>query len=69
MMFNEPSHRNVAGLGAGLMLRKVTENGVEKIKATLYGRGVSMGYTIPDQQPTTIDRYSLPYGEYTLIKQ
>jgi len=68
MSFNEPSRREIAGLSAGLMLRRITESdGVQKIIAILYTRSVSFGFTY-DGTPSTIDSYSVPIGEYVLTK-
>jgi hypothetical protein len=67
MGFDEPTRRNVDGLSAGLMLRRITENGVAKIIAILYNRSPSQGL-LSDGTPTDIEAYSIPYGTYTLTK-
>lgn len=68
MNFNEPSRELVSGLSAGLILRRITENGVAKIVAILYKESASNG-TLTDGTPTDIEAYSVPYGTYVLVKQ
>jgi hypothetical protein len=68
MFFNEPSRREIVGLTGGLMLKQVTENGVVKIKAIIYARSPSLGFTV-DDIPTSINSYTVPFGEYLLVKQ
>ena len=68
MFFNEPSRREIVGLTGGLMLKQVTENGVVKIKAIIYARSPSLGFTV-DDTPTSINSYTVPFGEYLLVKQ
>jgi hypothetical protein len=67
MHFDEPTRRNVDGLSAGLMLRRITENGVAKIVAIFYNRSASHGL-LSDGTPTDIEDYSIPYGTYVFTK-
>ncbi len=64
----EPNTRNVSGLEAKIIFRKVIENGVEKLITNFYQESPSRGI-LNDGSPTTIDENTVPYGEYILIKQ
>ena len=64
----EPNTRNVSGLEAKIIFRKIIESGVEKLKANFYLVHSSYG-SLDDGTPTTIDSHTVPYGEYILIKQ
>ncbi|MNE18221.1 hypothetical protein D3C80_1112430 [compost metagenome] len=66
--YNEPSRRNIEGLSSHMVFRRFSENGVTKLKIWFYAYGWTYG-TTTDGQPTDIDRYLLPYGEYVLTKQ
>lgn len=68
MSFNEPSRKNVQGLSADFIIRKRVENGVEKLYAQL--KCMSSGYGfLYDNSPTTLDAFTLPCGEYVLVRQ
>ena len=64
----EPLTRNVSGLEAKIIFRKIIENGVEKLIAKYYLYSLSRGI-LNDGTPTTIEIHTVPYGEYTLIKE
>lgn len=69
MYFNEPANDDF-GLRAALILRRVFENGVEKIIAQLehISSASNENKANPDL-PSTFRDFSVPYGFYTLIKQ
>jgi hypothetical protein len=67
--FNEPSRRDVAGLYSKMIIRKYTESGQEKLKIWFYQVAPSYGFLKNGITPTSITSYSLPYGEYTVIKE
>jgi hypothetical protein len=66
--FNEPTRRNVTGLDARMVFRKFVENGITKLKVWFYMVSPSYGH-LDDETPTNIETYSIPFGEYILIKQ
>lgn len=66
--FNEPTRRNIESLDSQMIFRRFVENGTVKLKVWFVKIAGTTGYTT-DGQPTTITDYSLPYGEYILIKQ
>ncbi|MBM6498045.1 DUF6705 family protein [Flavobacterium macrobrachii] len=69
MSFDEPANDD-SGLKAALILRKVVENGVEKIIAQLEHIKAHNGRSKEDiYSPSTFRDFSVPYGFYTLIKQ
>ena len=69
MRFDEPSNDDMS-LSAGFVIRRVIENGVEKLKVQFYHKSAKSGRKKGDiSQPSTFTGFSLPYGEYTLIKQ
>ena len=51
-----------------MVFRRVIEGGIEKLKVRFYLATLSLGYK-KDGTTTTIESHTLPYGEYTLIKQ
>jgi hypothetical protein len=69
MDFDEPGNDDF-GLDAGFVIRRVVENGIEKLKVQFYHKNARSGrkkgaFT----QSSTFTAFSLPYGEYTLVKQ
>lgn len=67
--FDEPANNDFS-LDAGFVIRRVIESGVEKLKVQFYNKSTSSGRSKIDfTQPSTFTNFSLPYGEYTLIKQ
>lgn len=69
MQFNEPSRRHITGFSNDFLLRRFFENGTEKLKIWFVCRDNGIYRTKDDFNLTNITRFSLPYGEYTLIKQ
>lgn len=66
--FDEPANDDM-GLAAGFVIRRVIENGVEKLKVQYYNVATAFGRKKGDfTQPSTFTNFSLPYGEYTLLK-
>jgi hypothetical protein len=69
MRFDEPANDDMS-LTAGFVIRRVIENGVEKLKVQFYHKSAKSGRKKGDiSQPSTFSGFSLPYGDYTLIKQ
>ncbi len=68
LTYNEPLTRNDISLSADMILRPITENGIQKIKLLFYLRSLSLGMHV-DGTPTNIEQHSIPYGEYILTKQ
>lgn len=67
--FDEPANDDF-GLDAGFVIRRVFENGVEKLKVQFYHKNAPSGRKKGDiTQTSTFTEFSLPYGDYTLIKQ
>lgn len=64
MQFKDPT-REITGLGAKLILRRITQNGVPKIKANLIRDGFVM--TESGQEPQ-YHEFTVPFGEYVLTK-
>lgn len=67
MSLNEPSRRNLGGLSNDFIIRRFSENGIEKIKVWFVKTGLTKAYN--DYGDTNIENYSLPYGTYVLTKQ
>jgi len=65
LMFNDPI-RNAPGLGGRITLRRIDENGVQKIQLFLQQTG-SVIYL--DETPVTYTRFHVPWGSYVLVKQ
>jgi hypothetical protein len=67
--FDEPANDDFS-LDAGFVIRRVVENGIEKIKVQFVHETASSGRKKGNftESSTFID-FSLPYGDYTLIKQ
>jgi hypothetical protein len=69
MFFNEPANDD-AMLWAKFVMRRVIENGVEKIKVQFVTDSSASGRKKGDfTAPSTFTNFSLPYGDYTLVKQ
>lgn len=67
--FDEPANDDFS-LDAGFVIRRVVENGIEKLKVQFYNKSPKSGRKKGNftESSTFID-FSLPYGDYTLIKQ
>ncbi|RBA28609.1 DUF6705 family protein [Flavobacterium tibetense] len=69
MHFDEPANDDNM-LSAGFVIRRVIENGVEKLKVQFINKSSKSGRSKADfYVPSTFTNFSLPYGDYTLIKQ
>lgn len=69
MHFDEPTNDDIM-LSAGFVIRRVVENGIEKLKVQFFNKSPVGGHSKTDfNVPSTFTNFSLPYGEYTLIKQ
>jgi hypothetical protein len=66
---SEPSIRHVRGLAHRFVLRAFTENGLQKLKVWFVNEAMSGLIFDQDGNLTNITTFSLPYGEYTLVKQ
>lgn len=68
MMFDEPANDDVTLLGAFVM-RKVVENGVEKIKVQFQMLELANNVNKANWDlPSTARKHTIPYGDYTLVK-
>ncbi|RXR33518.1 hypothetical protein EQG68_04625 [Flavobacterium piscinae] len=67
MSYNEPTNDD-AGLEAAFVMHRADENGVEKIKIqyieTIGAYGIK-----PDGSPSITTNFTIPYGDYILIKE
>jgi hypothetical protein len=69
MKFDEPANDDSL-LGADFVIRKVIENGVEKLKVQFVKISAASGASKANfSLPSTFRNFSLPYGNYTLIKE
>jgi len=69
MNFDEPANDDI-GLRAHFAMRRVVENGVEKIKVQFVKISAAIDANKLDYNaPSTFRNFTLPYGNYTLIKQ
>ena len=67
--FDEPANDDF-GLDAGFVIRRVVESGVEKLKVQFFHESAPSGRKKGNfTESSTFTEFSLPYGEYTLIKQ
>ncbi len=69
MGLNEPSRRNIQGLRNSFILRNFTESGIQKLKVWFVDESMQGMIFDENDHPSTITNFSLPFGEYTLIKQ
>ena len=71
MRFNEPSRRNIwGGISNNFVIRRFMQNEQEKLKVQFVytGNGLESLNTM-DGPPANINSFSVPYGEYILVKQ
>ena len=69
MEFDEPLNDD-AGLSAEFVMRRVIENGLEKLKVQFVSTNAYSDMNKSNfELPSTFRDFSLPYGNYTLIKQ
>ncbi len=68
MFLEEPALRDIS-LGNSFILRAFSENGIQKLKVWFIN-GSGNGVILDENgNPSNITRFTLPFGEYTLIKQ
>jgi hypothetical protein len=70
MVFNlaEPNYNGLGISAPHLVVRKFTENGVNKIKVWFYNES-QISIVDDNGNETTAPPFKLPYGEYILTKQ
>jgi len=68
MKYDEPTN-NDEGLEAYFVMRRVDENGVEKIKIQYLLKNGPSGLQSDFQTPSTTTDFTIPYGDYTLTKE
>jgi hypothetical protein len=69
MEFNEQGNDD-AGIRAILVLRKITENNIEKLQVKLIKMNPAVNMNKNNlSQPSIFRNFTVPYGEYTLVKQ
>jgi hypothetical protein len=69
MNFDEPANDDFL-LSADFVIRRVVENGVEKLKVQFVTGSAASGRKKGDfTSPSFFRNFSLPYDNYTLIKQ
>ncbi|WP_460220514.1 DUF6705 family protein [Psychroserpens sp. MEBiC05023] len=69
---NEPLRRHIGGLSNKLVMRRFFVNGIEKLKLWFKRNDNGIYYNISTVElieDESINGYSLPYGEYILVKQ
>ena len=70
--YNEPEYQNYQGFGSYMVIRKVVENGVEKLKLKFIEQSRE-GFRAINGDINNLEfitaNYKIPFGEYTLIKQ
>jgi len=69
MFFNEPGNDDFL-LSAKFVMRIVVENGIQKLKVQFINDNNACGRKKGDfASPSSFREFSLPYGDYVLIKQ
>ena len=69
MDFDEPANDD-AGLAANFVIRRFVENGVEKLKVQFIMTSGPFGSKKDNfNVPSVARKHTIPYGDYTLIKQ
>lgn len=64
-MFSEPG-REIPGMEQEMIFRRVDEDGVQKLKLVFR---MTSGYYLENGQEPEYTSYTVPFGEYTLVKQ
>lgn len=67
MRFTEPANDDPC-LEGGFAMRIVMENGAEKLKAQFFMKETACGYK-DDGTPSTARYFSVPFGNYTFVKE
>lgn len=68
MSYNEPTNDDVA-LDAAFIMRREDENGIQKIKVQYIKTTSASGLQSDFETPSTTTNFTVPYGDYTLIKE
>jgi hypothetical protein len=68
MSYDEPSNDDVS-LDAYFVMRRVDENGVQKIKIQYMLKSGPLGVQSDFETPSTTTDFIIPYGDYTLTKE
>lgn len=68
MKYNEPTNDDVS-LGAAFVMRRADENGVQKIKVQYVFTEGPSGLQFDFETPSTTTGFTIPYGDYTLVKE
>lgn len=68
MTYNEPSNDDV-GLEATLIMRRVDENGIQKIKIQYILTSGASGLQSDFETPSTTTNFIIPFGDYILVKE
>lgn len=68
MSISEPTFSNIEGLANGFVIRKFEENGEIKLKIWFYSE-IQVQPEDENGNQVNFTGFSLPFGEYTLIKQ
>jgi hypothetical protein len=68
MKYNEPTNDDVS-LGAAFVMRRADENGVQKIKVQYVFTEGPSGVQFDFETPSTTTGFTIPYGDYTLVKE
>ena len=69
LTIQEPALSHLSGLRDKFIMRHYVENGVEKIKLIFPYYGGNIVINDNTQQLSDIDRFTVPYGTYILVKQ
>jgi hypothetical protein len=68
MSYDEPNNDDV-GLRAAFVMRRADEGGVQKIKIQYIKTNTALGVQSDYETPSTTTNFTIPYGDYTLIKE
>jgi hypothetical protein len=69
LIFNEPSRRHLEGERYEFAIRRFTENNQTKLKVWFIATGNGLVTNRITNEQTNITNFTLPFGEYVLIKQ
>jgi hypothetical protein len=67
--FNEPSRRHLDGLYPNFSVRVFTEDNVQKMKIWFVTMSNGIVVDKNTQELSSISKFTIPYGEYVLVKQ
>ncbi len=69
MSYDEPTNDDF-GLDATFVMRRVVEDGIEKLKVQYKSISGASGESKRDMsQPSTTTDFTIPYGDYTLVRE